>query len=472
MDIPKSSLSEWYHAVLDEAEIVDNRYPLKGCLVWRPFGWALRNSVMARLQTLLESTGHRATYFPLLIPEPQLTREESHIKGFKAEVYWVTRGGETPLDVNLALRPTSETVIYPMFALWVRSYADLPLKIFQTVNTFRYETKHTRPLLRVRELSTFNESHCCHADQKDAEHEMALIKKDVYNPFFESLGVPTMIVQRPDWDKFPGADYTHSWEYVMPDGKTLQVATSHNLGTNFSRIFDIKYETAKGRKEHVVITCHGISERSIGALIAAHGDDKGLALPSALAPTQVVIVPILFKGKEKPVLAAAKKLFDSLRGEFRVQLDDSEKTPGDKYYYWELRGVPLRVELGPRDLEKDSAMLVRRDGEKKSVKLSALAKEIPKELAALDDSIAKKARKQFESFIERADSLDAAKGAEKRGKVVLVPVCDDVNKCGKKIEDSMETYEFRGTVVGRAAKGKCASCGRAAAHEALLSQAY
>jgi prolyl-tRNA synthetase len=256
---PKEDFSGWYNELLWRAEIMDVRYPIKGLYVWYPFGFSLRSNVYAELRALL-SCDHQEALFPLLIPETEFAKEAEHIKGFEEEVYWVTHGGTSPLEVKLALRPTSECAIYPMYHLWVRSHADLPLRIYQIVNTFRYETKHTRPLIRLREITSFKEAHTVHATWEDAERQ---VKEAIalYRKFYETLYVPVIISKRPDWDKFPGADYTIAVDTIMPDGRTLQIGTVHHLGDHFSKTFSITYEDVNGEQQFAQQTCYGISER-------------------------------------------------------------------------------------------------------------------------------------------------------------------------------------------------------------------
>ena len=273
----KKDFSAWYNDILWRAEIMDVRYPVKGLYVWYPYGFAIRKYVYQRLRDLLDRD-HQETLFPLLIPEQEFMKEAEHIKGFEDEVYWVTHGGTVPLDVKLALRPTSETAIYPMYALWIRSHADLPIKYYQIVNTFRYETKQTRPLIRLREITSFKEAHTVHATWEEANEQVEEAIR-LYREFYDGLCIPTLVSKRPDWDKFPGADFTIAVDAIMPNGKTLQIGTVHHLGDHFSRTFNITYEDKNGEQKLAQQTCYGISERSIAALISIHGDDKGLILP-------------------------------------------------------------------------------------------------------------------------------------------------------------------------------------------------
>ena len=429
----KKDFSEWYNELLWRAEIMDVRYPVKGLYVWFPYGFAIRKFVYQHLRELLDRD-HQETLFPLLIPEQEFMKEAEHIKGFENEVYWVTHGGTTPLDVKLALRPTSETAIYPMFSLWVRSHADLPIKIYQIVNTFRYETKQTRPLIRLREITSFMESHTVHTTWEEAEAQVESEIK-LTREFYENLCIPIIISKRPEWDKFPGADYTIAVDTIMPNGKTLQIGTVHHLGDHFSRTFSIKYEDKTGEQKNAYQTCYGISERCIAALISVHGDDKGLFLPPAVATFQSVIVPIMIGNRHDDVLAAAEKLKTDLESEgFRIMLDNRDMRPGAKYYWWELRGVPLRLELGPRDLDAGKAMAVKRGGGKTTITLAGAAEDVAAVLSEITRDMSAKAEENMKSRLCTAESLETLEAVLNEGKVAVVRWCGD-RSCGDAIED-------------------------------------
>ena len=362
-----SEFSEWFHNILEEAEIIDTRYPVKGMHVWLPQGFKIRKHTLNILKAILDED-HDEVQFPLLIPEDELAKEAIHVKGFEEEVYWVTHGGLTELNEKLALRPTSETAMYPMFSLWVRNHSDLPMKYYQVVNTFRYETKHTRPLIRVREITTFKEAHTVHATAEETEQQVKDAVK-IYKKFFDMLGIPYSVSRRPEWDKFPGALYTVAFDTIMPDGKTLQIGTVHNLGQTFAKTFDITYETATGEHEYVYQTCYGLSDRVIASVIGIHGDKSGLCMPPDIAPYQVVIVPIIFKKGGEEVLEFCRNLELKLKNQanLRVYFDDRDIRAGKKYYEWEMRGVPLRIEVGPRDIQNKKVVTYRRDTQEKEI---------------------------------------------------------------------------------------------------------
>jgi prolyl-tRNA synthetase len=464
----KDNFSEWYHELLMTAEIVDNRYPVKGMCVWFPFGFAIKKNVYAVIRELLDPD-HQETQFPLMIPENEFMKEAQHIKGFEEEVYWVTHGGTSPLEVKLALRPTSETAIYPMFKLWIRSHADLPLRIYQIVNTFRYETKHTRPLIRLREITSFKEAHTVHATWEEAENQVD-VAISRYSEFYRRLALPFLVSRRPSWDKFPGADYTTAIDVIMPDGKTLQVGTAHHLGSTFAKTYEITYEAENGEQKLVSQTCYGISERCIAALISVHGDEKGLALPWGVAPTQVVIVPILLGDKEK-VLAVCRELQSKLSAaHVRVQLDTSDERPGAKFYKWEMKGVPIRLEVGPRDIEKGVVTLARRDGAKKAVPMEGLVEAINKEAEELQAALHTKATNLHDAKVKEVADIEEAKTQTQVG-VALVPWCGEVD-CGHQLENQVEANMLGEPQYQSFSEAPCAVCGKKSAGRTYMARQY
>ncbi len=467
-----SEFSEWFHNILEEAEIIDTRYPIKGMHVWQPQGFKIRKYALKLLRELMDHD-HEEVLFPLLIPEDELAKEAIHVKGFEEEVYWITHGGLTPLNKKLALRPTSETAIYPMLKLWVRSHSDLPMKYYQIVNTFRYETKHTRPLIRVREITTFKEAHTVHADAEGAEKQVKNAI-ELYENFFNLLGIPYIFTRRPDWDKFPGADYTMAFDTILPDGKTLQIGTVHNLGQTFARTFQITYETAEGEHEHVYQTCYGLSDRVIASIIGIHGDQSGLNLPPIVAPHQVVIVPVIFKKGAQEVIDFCSQLYEKLKKNgIRVHFDDRDLRAGKKYYEWEMRGVPLRMEIGPRDIQNKKIMLLRRDTMEKQTldyQEETIIREVKEFLDEISHNLKNKAWQKFKENIRPAKSLDEAKDilAESKG-IISFSWCGD-EECGKEIEEFVQV-----DILGfheESTEGKCIHCGAPSKTIALLAKTY
>jgi prolyl-tRNA synthetase len=356
-----------------------------------------------------------------------------------------------------------------MCKLWIRSHADLPLRIYQIVNTFRYETKHTRPLIRLREITSFKEAHTVHATWEDAAEqvETAIAR---YSEFYRRLALPFLVSRRPSWDKFPGADYTTAIDVIMPDGKTLQVGTAHHLGSTFAKTYEITYESESGEQQLVSQTCYGISERCIAALISVHGDEKGLALPWEVAPVQVAIVPILLGDKEK-VLSVCRELQSKLAAEkIRVQLDTSDERPGAKFYKWEMKGVPIRLEVGPRDIEKGAVTLVRRDGAKKTVTVDGLVGAISAEAEELQSALYQKARTIHEGKVKEVSTIEEARAQAEAG-AALVPWCGEV-ECGHQLEDQVGANMLGEPQYQSFSEAACAVCGRKSAGRTYMARQY
>jgi prolyl-tRNA synthetase len=469
----QNNFSEWFSDILRSADIMETRYPVKGLFVWLPYGLKLRNSVFAIMRGLLEQSGHQEVLFPQLIPENIFKKESEHIQGFEEQVYWVTHGGRDKLDVKLALRPTSETSIYPMFALWIRSHADLPIKLYQIVNIFRYETKMTKPMIRLREVTTFKEAHTAHAGPEEAEAQVREAVQ-IYKRFFDELGAPYIVTKRPPWDTFAGAEYSLAFDTLAPDGRTLQIGTVHNLGQNFAKVYELEYEAPGGKHHHVYQTCYGVSERVIAAVMMAHGDDVGLCLPPHVAPIQVVVVPIPYKVKKVPVEQIATAVKDELAAAgVRVHLDERDLRPGNKFYYWERRGVPLRLEVGPEDVKKGQVTAVRRDtGEKQAIAREALKTEIGWLLERITGDLRERAWKLFRESIKDASDMEAVKLVmEKRGGIARVPWCGQ-EMCGKALGEQTGGDLLGEELDGKASAGTCLVCSKPAKTSVLIARTY
>ncbi|MEM1662707.1 MAG: proline--tRNA ligase [Pyrobaculum sp.] len=431
------NLIEWFHWLLREAEIYDVRYPVKGAYVWRPYGMKLRRNVESIIRRLHDDTGHEEVLFPVFIPYEFFGKESQHIRGFEKEVFWVSKGGEA--GERLVLRPTSETAIMPMVKLWIQGYKDLPLKLYQIVSVFRAETKMTHPMIRLREISMFKEAHTIHTNREDAERQIREAV-EIYKKIFDEMCLAYMINIRPDWDKFAGAEYTIAFDSILPDGRTLQIGTVHYLGTNFTKVFEITYLDSDGTHKLAHTTSYGISERSIAAMLITHGDNAGTTIPPKIAPIQIVIVPIFYGEEElgfiKNVVTEVNQILKS--SGFRTHIDDRlDKTPGWKFHYWELKGVPLRVEIGKRDVEKRQVVMTRRDTlEKYVVPLERLVEATTRLMGDIERNLRDRAWEDLKSRIIRVDNLDVAKKAVKEGKVVEVPWSRD-DKCGIKIQEAL-----------------------------------
>jgi prolyl-tRNA synthetase len=469
-----SNFSEWFHQTIDRAEIADYRYPVKGCGVWLGYGMKLRNNTLTLLRRLLDESGHEEMLFPTFVPQDLLAKEATHVKSFEGEAYWITHGGHNLLDVRLALRPTSEAVITPMVKLWTRSHADLPRKIYQIGSIFRYETKATKPLIRVREVSTFKEAHTFHATHQDAEVQTKEAV-GIYVRFYDELLLPYLISSRPSWDRFAGAVNTVAFDTIFPDGKILQIGTVHDLGQNFAKAFDATFENKEGERDYLWQTSYGISERVIAALVAVHGDDHGLILPPKMAPVQVVVIPIPYKGSEEVVNGASEKVQKDLTNlGYRAKIDNRSRiTPGFKFYEWELKGVPLRIEIGPREAENCEVTLVTRVTRKKAqIKVEDLQIAVEKTLKEVEYEIKENAWSWLQSHVNRAEDLEGAKGhIDGEGGIVEVPWCGD-NECGTKIEEKLDVRVLGTPIEDVQPQGQCVICSGEAKEVLRLARAY
>ncbi len=473
----QSSFSEWFDWILERAEVYDyGRYPVKGMGVWMPYGFQIRRRAFDLLRDLLDSTGHEEVLFPMLIPEWMLAKEGEHIKGFEDEVYWVTHGGLEPLDVKLALRPTSETPITYFESLWIQSYKQLPRKFYQLVSIFRYETKATRPLIRLREVTSFKEAHTVHESFEDAERQV-LEAIQIYRKFFDALSIPYLVSRRPDWDKFAGALYTIAFDTIMPDGRTLQIGTVHNLGQNFTKAFNFRIQMRDETFDYPWQTSYGVSDRVVATLIAVHGDDIGLVLPSNIAPYQVVVVPIPPSdgSPSEVVIDYARKVLETIRGSgFRAVLDDRpEMTPGEKYYYWDSKGVPARVEVGPREASSSTVTLVRRlDLSKRRVPLSDVRDELARLLSEEDRLLSERSWKFLRERVSRHEGIQEAKSVlDSRGGVVELPWCGS-EECAVKAAEALDAKVLGAPWPREEANGRCPICGRQAVTYLRFARQY
>jgi prolyl-tRNA synthetase len=466
--LDKSNFNDWYPDVIELANLSDKRYPVKGMNVWTPYGWKLMLNIDNAIRADLDRTGHGEVCFPLLIPKTEFAKEAEHIKGFDEQVYWVTHSGITELEIPLLLRPTSETAMYPIFALWVRSHSDLPLKTYQIVNTFRYETKQTRSFIRIREIHFF-EAHTCHADFEDAEKQIRE-DLDIMARLAAKLCIPYLATKRPDWDKFAGAFYSIGIDCIMPTGRALQLASIHQYKENFSKAYGIEFEDSKGEHRNVHQTTYGMSERLIGAVVGIHGDNKGIKLPPAFAPIQMVIVPILSKEMQTEVTEKSAEIKTELETlGHRVHLDMRDIRPGNKYYDWEIKGVPLRIELGPRDYKNQTVVLVRRDtGEKETVSWLELSSAVDRTLDSIAESLYNDAKKLMESFIKTVDDLESA---AKWDGIIHTGWCGEQD-CGIQLEEYLDRNVLGVPEGSGEFKGNCLQCGKPTTTEIYIAKTY
>jgi len=470
-EIPKKAenFSEWYTSVILKTELADYS-PVRGCMVIRPYGYALWEGVQEGLNRRFKATGHMNAYFPLFIPESFLKKEAEHVEGFAPQVALVTRGGGEELTEPLVVRPTSEAIICSMYAKWIHSYRDLPVLINQWANVVRWE-KSTRLFLRTMEF-LWQEGHTAHRTREEAEEETMRMLM-VYKDFVENdLAIPVLTGRKTEKEKFAGAEMTYAIEALMPDGQALQAGTSHFLGQNFAKAFDIKFLDSDNTEKNVWQTSWGVSTRILGALIMTHGDDRGLALPPKIAPVQVVIVPIVYKEKEA-VIEKAKALRDLLEKDYRVRLDDrDEYTPGWKYNEWEMRGVPLRLEVGLKDIEKGQVVMVPRDGSGKVfVPEAEIAETARRMLDNLQAGCLKKAKDYLDSHIFEASTLPELKATlqEKKG-FIKTMWCGSL-ECELKVKEETGATS-RCISLDEHRQGPCVTCGKPSTDTIFFARAY
>ena len=475
--------SDWYNEVVLRAELADYS-PVRGCMVIRPNGYGIWERMQRALDDMFKATGHQNAYFPLFIPESFLQKEKEHVEGFKHEFAVVTHGGGKKLEEPLVVRPTSETIIYSMFAKWVQSHRDLPILMNQWCNVVRWEMR-TRLFLRTLEF-LWQEGHTAHATTEEAEEEARRIL-GIYRDFAEGwMAMPVITGKKTDAERFAGAQHTYAIEALMQDNKALQSGTSHHLGQNFSKVFDLKFQSEGGSLEYAWNTSWGVSTRLVGGLVMTHGDDNGMRTPPLLAPIELVIVPIYKTDEERTqVIAAGRKLVGQLHewerrrpGKLRVHLDDRDGLkPGAKYYQWEMRGIPLRLEIGPRDLAKNQCILVRRDTrEKRPASLDTIGEDVSELLLKIQADMLAAARERREAHSVRGHiSYDKFRELmDGDGGFVYAGWCGDP-ACEATIKDETKATirvlpdeEFRTAEAPKA----CLKCGKPSTSEAVWARAY
>lgn len=464
--------SRWYLDAIRKADLMDYA-PVRGCIVFKPDGYELWELIQRQLDDRFKATGHRNAYFPLFIPESFFQKEKEHVEGFNPELPWVTEAGGEKLEERLAIRPTSETMIGHMYSKWIQSYRDLPLLLNQWANVVRWE-KRTLPFLRTSEF-LWQEGHTAHENEEDARKETMLML-NVYKEFVENvLAMPVIAGQKTESEKFAGAVDTYSIEAMMRDGRAVQAGTSHYMGTNFAEAFDIKYLDRNNQLQYVHTTSWGVSTRLIGALIMVHGDDKGLILPPKVAPTQVMLIPIGPPAKREPVLAKAEEVLRALRDAgIRIRMDDStDVSPGWKFNEYEMRGIPVRIELGPRDLENGQAVLVSRvSGEKRTVKLETIVSDVKQMLEDVHQELYNRALDFMNENMRSADSLEELKSDdEKLRGFVLAGWCGS-RECEAKVKEETGATSRNIPFEPKEHKTACLVCGQTAKHTVAFARAY
>jgi len=466
--------SEWYTQVVLKAELCDYA-PVHGCIVIREYGYAIWERIQEILDKEFKKMGVKNVYFPSLIPESLLSKEAVHFKGFKPEVAWVTHGGDMPLQEKLAIRPTSETIMYYMFSKWIKSWRDLPLKVNQWCNVVRWEIKSTKPFLRTTEF-LWQEGHTVHETYEDAEKQVMEILR-VYQKLIEDyLAIPVIVGKKSEGEKFAGALYTTTLEAIMPDGRAVQMGTSHHLGQNFAKAFEIVFMGRDGKMHYAWQTSWGVSTRLIGALVMVHGDDRGLVLPPKIAPIQIVIIPIFYSEKQEEkvmkYIDEVKKLLEEKKISLYVD-ERREKTPGWKFYEWELKGVPLRLEIGPRDVDNRTVVVFRRDLlRKETLKLEEFIGNVENILEDIQKTLFNRAKELLEKFTTRVKDFNEFKEViEKKGGFVVAPWCGTL-ECEEAIKEetgaTVRAIPFNQPEID----APCVYCGSKAKFIAYFAKSY
>jgi prolyl-tRNA synthetase len=471
--VEKDEFSEWFTQIMLKAELADYS-SVSGAIVFRERAYAIWEKIREEVDKRFKKIGIKNVYFPLLIPEKTLAKEAEHVADFKPEVAWVTHAGDTKLSERLAVRPTSETIMYESYSKWIRSWRDLPLLLNQWNNVVRWEFKHPVPFLRSREF-LWNEGHTVYASKKDAEAEKKKIIGIYDEVCREFMALPSLIGKKSDKEKFAGAEYTISMEFLMPNGKAIQGPDWHHDGQNFAKAYDIQFLNKDGKKEYAYQNTFAISTRMLGVMFAIHSDSKGLIIPPNIAVEKVVIVPILFDDSREKVLKKARDIKKKLK-KFGCFLDDREEyKPGFKFNEWELKGVPLRIEIGPKDLEKGSVVVVRRDdGKKENLKIAGLDKKVGKLLEDMQKDMLVKAEKSLLENIVVVRNLREADKAIKEKKIVFAPLSKD------KGDEDMLKFKLGGAKVlnipeiqpSGLEKEKCIVSGKKADYWAYIGKSY
>jgi prolyl-tRNA synthetase len=466
------NFDEWYTQVILKAELADYS-PVSGCMVFRPSGYSIWENVQQATDAEFKKAGISNVYFPIFIPERLLKKEAEHVEGFAPEVAWVTSAGNSKLEERLAIRPTSETLMYEVVSRWIRSWRDLPMRLNQWNNVVRWEFRHPTPFLRSREF-LWNEGHSLFATRAEADAERDEIM-GIYRKITEEyMALPGYLGRKSKSETFAGAEATYSIEHALPDGKAIQGPDWHSDGQNFSKVFDIVFIDQNGNKQFAFQNTWAISTREIGVMLAVHSDDKGAVIPPRLASVQVVLVPIVNDENKRAVLAEAKTIMAKLSKEFRALLDDRDHlTPGRKFNEWELKGVPLRIEFGPRDMKEKQVLLVRRDtGEKRAAKVSNLLEEVGRELGEIQRNLFLRASEALSNNTHEAATLTELKRVlAHRGGIVRVPWCGKAD-CEAKMKEETGGKILNIPIDQKTPRAKCPVCAKDAVAITNFGKSY
>lgn len=463
----KKDFALWYQEIVYKAELADQA-PVRGCIVVRPYGYAIWELIRDHVDKRLKATGHQNALFPLLIPESFLKKEADHVEGFSPELAVVTHAGGKELEEPYVVRPTSETIIHYMFARWLKSWRDLPIKINQWANVVRWEMR-PRPFLRTTEFF-WQEGHTAHETMQEADEEALLILNEYITLAHEYLAIPVIAGRKSDQEKFPGADYTLTFEALMQDGKALQMGTSHRISQSFARAFNMVFQDRNGQQAYPYLTSWAVTTRLIGAVVMTHGDQKGLVLPPKIAPIQVIIIPIYKVGTDANVIKDAVQHIQTLLKDVRTQVDDTEQTPGAKFYHWELKGVPLRLEIGPRDIAKEQVVVADRiTGEKQIIPYSELTTRVHTMLDTMQTTLLERARERQRAQWHKAAKLtDFVQQLEEHNGLYQTGWCREA-ACEAVLKQHKATTRC---LIEETTFKTCFNCDKASKGDVLIAKAY
>ena len=466
----KADFSNWYTQILFLADIVDRRYDVKGMFVWKAYGLSLMKSIKAIWDELFTESGIEEMYFPLIVPLKYASKNEEWFEGFRGSVFW-TKGAEEE-EATQILRPTGEPAIYPMFSLWIKSHADLPLRIYETVSSFRYETRHTRPLIRDREITLWYEIHTAHETKEEADAEIDEHVR-INDEIWRRLAIPPIRVDKPRWEVFPGAVGAVEYYTIMPDGRLLENGSCNNLGQAYAKKYDIKFKDRSGDDGYAWQTCTGNGARYLAAVIGLHGDDRGLSLPPGIARTEVIVIPIVFRERKGEIIEASRQLVDALgKAGVRARLDDREDvTPGEKFFHWELRGIPVRIEVGPKELDRKTFLVFRRDTlTEEEVGAREVIEHVKELLGRIQETLRDHVERFYDEKIVTCSNLEDVGNVVSQGGVARVHWCEE-KECWDKLKEVGEGVELIGSLLEES-QGSCVVCGGHSSKEGLVGRTY
>ena len=466
LNAKKKNFSEWMSQVLQLAEIIDNRYNIKSMFVWMPYGYDIILRIKAFWDKEFKKNGIKEMYFPLMVPINYAEQNDSWWKGFKDEGFWAGARGKQ----EFILRPTGEPAMYPMFSLWIRGLSDLPLRIYETVFSYRYETKQTRPLIRDREIGPWYEIHTAHATKEEAEKEIQIHKK-MNDKIWKFIAIQPLVVKKPKWECFPGAQGALEYYTLMPNGKVLENGSLNNLGQAYAKKFNIKFKDKGGKEKYVWQTCTGNGERYLAAVISQHGDDFGLVIPPNIAPIQIMIIPIFSEKNKNKIIKKAEEIKKRLRN-FRAEIDTREQSVGSKFYDSELKGIPLRIEIGEREIKNKKVTIFQRHNKKKeSIKERNLEKEVTQRLKKTQEELLEKSKEELKKRIKEVFDKKEINKIIKEGKIAKIYWCEG-EKCYDKLKGLKEGLDLFGSDIEKCEPGNCIICKAKTTNKSYIANSY